>query len=304
MLYSPLDLFCKQQDLNYLGNESEDQYFADALKIWVTGKTPENNQFNKLFVKGAEFKAKNKENFVFSTYGSQGSGKSLSTIAVLLKLSELFETDFAPKQICFMPNDFMAKIKKLKFKEALFQDEQRQSVAGYMSRMISDTINDFADQLRINQNNLAFASPDLRVHSHFMILKPFQIIRNADGYPAFFVVEVRTKHLYIDTFYTRGFLSVPMPPIDFVEEYTKRKEKHIEFLKSRKGGSTQELDEDADFIVNNYFDKLVINGKLIQKEGIKTVVWKEIGMTKYPIKIYDVLYFLIKQKVTEKLNEA
>lgn len=303
---SPLKRHYNSFDLEHLRDFSSNDYIEHALSSSIS-------QNNSLLCDEIKFRANNNMNFVASIEGEQGSGKSMFISSFALKTGEIFGVPFWTENIYFSPEDLKLALSKAKKRETFLRDEHRYRNAGMMSRLQIESLLDYEEQLRINQNNLFFASVSLQKHAHFFVFETKHIKRNKDGYPEYFIALMKTPHYTRrENFIWRGLISFPMPPKDFVEDYLKKKENHINNLKAQYGNTFDPIFIDATKLVEKYFDQLVTTTKIgfmkpINREAMKLFIYTaaevdgfKIGTSKYTIEGYKLLIEQIRQLINKK----
>jgi len=289
---SPMETYFKTIDMEFLeGN-------ADKMNSYLVRAMSEDTSYlNQLLMIDFKYRADSKMNAICSCHGLQGSGKSLSMIYLGLLLGKIFSRPFSVKNIVFDPEELDSKLEKSGYRETYLLDEQRQTNVGLMSRTTQLRIADYDDQLRFSQNNLLYASPELRDHSHFFIFKTYKIVRHKNpkcvacvkfkaydpklgqrnpcdncvvlpetrtGYPKAFLLMLYTNNTLQGSFnrlVPRGIVSFPMPNQNIVDEYDKVKGRHIKMLKAKETSAFNRLKELGDKIFERHKDGLVITTK-------------------------------------------
>jgi len=310
MIDTPLQRYCYQMDINCLnrrlkeGNPmylDRDYYYSMAIQT-----QPEH--WNKLLLEEYKFRANNKMNVVFSAYGGQGSGKSLSMLENCSILGEVFNVPFTVDNVVFDVMDFNARIKERKARETYFLDEQNLGNIGIMSRSNLLFLADYEDQLRITQNNFGYASPELRDHSHFFIFETYGIKRDSKGVPDLFYSLLWTKRHIDQCFVPRGivsFKSIIKSNPEFYEQYQKKKMEHIEHLEKKDLSTLNEMDKDINEILEGHLKEIVWLSEKGFKVVNKGVLYKNvsqwIGTAGYSTKAFDILIANIIDKANKKI---
>lgn len=275
-----------------------------------------------LLIKDWQWRANHKQNIVASIEGDQGSGKSIPFLYAVLLCSETFKKPFnIDKNLFFGIEELNEALSKAEPRETFFKDETRQTRAGIMSLMQEQNLADYEEQLRINQNNLFYASVFLENHAHFFCFEAKHIIWNEKPltleekifepgtYPQGFISVLKTKR-YTDRkqLVWRGLIKFLMPNSKIVESYLKKKTEHITNLQANYSSTLSPIREVATKILNKRINDLIRTtkeGKIIsQKSEIMTfVIDEEIGTSKFTIKGYSLLEALIRAKIEERFKD-
>lgn len=170
---------------------------------------------------------------ILSVYGSQGSGKSWSAIAV----ASMLDPEFSVDKIFFSYNDIVHNRAKLKPNSAIILDEQTQSY-GLDSHRVMLILNSIKEQLRKKSIHLIFCSPVLHeeAKTSMYLLEILFIDRETQEAVAAF--KTREGH-------TLGHVMIPSPlkKIDgknslqskaFMDLYEMKKDEHLEKLLGQK----------------------------------------------------------------------
>lgn len=260
---------------------------------------------------------------------------SLSSIYMGLLLGKIFGKPFTVKNIAFYPEELDKLIEESKGKETFLMDEQQTTNVGIMSHTMQRRLVDFEEQLRHNQINLLFASPSLRDHAHYFVFKAENPIRitnpicqkckvescakckmpewKRSGYPRAFRLLLSTKRFVDGMLVPRGYLEIPMPNYEFVQEYDKVKNEHIENVKKKESKMWDNMKKLADVIFEKNKEKMLTQTKkgeykVVSAKVLETIVYSERGMRYFTKDGLALFITLLKQKtheyiLTEGLND-
>lgn len=294
---------------------NEDTYFQYALSVPIekTGKLLKAESF---------WRKEHRQNVVASISGWQGLGKSMPFGSFGIMLGNIFGIQFTAKDVYFDAIELNEALKEAKPCQTFFKDEETNVDVGEMANLVKQNLASFEEQLRINQNNLLFASVKESDHANFFSFKamtpPYY---NEKKYPEYFVVMLYTPLFKDNTrFVARGRVAFPMPPKDFVEAYEKRKKEHIRNLQVGYGGSTLNPVERWAEKLFNLNEKNLVRST---KEGFIIPLQSELmdvfianhaivddsgkhgfGTTAFTVYGKKILLALIKEKIEQKYSES
>ena len=277
------------------------------LAIQNTNQTP-------LLLKDWNWRFHHKQNIIASAEGSQGSGKSMFLSACSIMASKIFGNPFYSRvneevlkqHLSFDPEDLDNQLQNSSGCQTFLNDEDRKANIGIMSNMISLNIVDYEEQLRKDQTNLFFATPELQDHKHFFIFELKHIVFNEVGFPIASVAMLKTPR-YTDRkeFVWRGYVSFPFPSKEYLAQYDPLKDAHIKRLKSKYGNTL----DPVEYYATKLFEDLHADLITTTKEGfIKPVnaelmyltIAKEIGTRKFTTGGYKMLQAKLKQMIQER----
>lgn len=324
---NPMDNYFKQVDL-LMADATHGQY-------WQRAQQEDVQYMNRLLVEEFKYRMDMRLNIVASVEGSQGMGKSLSSIYMGLLLGKIFGKPFTVKNIAFYPEELDELIENSTGRETFLMDEQQTTNVGIMSHTMQRRLVDFEEQLRHNQINLLFASPSLRDHAHYFVFKAEHPIRltnpicqkckkpdcenckmpewKRSGYPKAFRLLLSTKRFVDGMLVPRGYLEIPMPNYDFVQLYDTVKNEHIENVKKKESKMWDNMQKLADVIFQKNKDKMLMQTKKgeykpVSAKILETIVYSERGMRYFTKDGLALFITLLKQKsqehiLTEGLND-
>lgn len=260
----------------------------------------------KLWEKEIHWRKDHKQNIVLSHEGAQGSGKSMPECYNGLLIGSIFGVPFTVNDVCFTPEELKQKIQNGVPRETFLKDEHLFTRAGIMANFMEQNLTDYEEQLRINQNNLLFCSVKLQNHAHFFQFESAWINFNSESYPESFISVLKTPRLTNrNEFVWRGYIEFPMPNKDFVEEYLKKKQIHIDNLKKTYGNTLDPIPVYANKILKEKESSLIQRTKEgfikpIKAELMQLVVSEVIGTRLFTLKGQDILLAKVKQLLKEK----
>lgn len=300
---SPLKKHFDAFDVEHFDWNAND-YKAHAIKQDVN--------LNELLYEDWKWRYKNKSNVIGSAHGQQGSGKSLFLGGCALTCAKIFGKPFydpknptiLKRNLSFDSETMDSQLDRADPCETKLSDEQRKVKIGIMANMIEASLEEKEDQLRKHQINMFFASPELQDHQHFFVFEIKHIF-----YPHFVVAILKTRR-YTDSneFVWRGFVSMKIPPKEYLDQYDPLKDAHLENLKNKMGNTL----DDLGFYVNKIFDecqeKLVTKSregfiKPVNYELMYSVVIDKIGTRRFTTTGMRMLQAKLKQKITNEYQE-
>jgi hypothetical protein len=269
------------------------------------------------------------------THNSQGSGKSLSNIEFGRILGKIFDRPFSLQDIAFYPEEMEDLISHSQNRQTMMCDEQQITSVGLMSNTIRNRLVDFEEQLRFSMCNLLYIAPSLHQHQHYYTLESFKPVRfknkvcnvckklnclnceiseeKRSGYPAYFVLMLKTHRANDGMLVPRGYVLAKMPPLKIVREYELIKQEHIRRLKAKESMRWDFLKKLAEEIWQrgqNEILRQTKSGKYIiaPQKVIKMIFYSAKGMNYLPLQTEELLLTMIAEKarehiITEGLNE-
>lgn len=309
MAGSPLQIFILNQDKKYL-HEDEEYYYIQAMN----STQDKINQFTELFKREVEYRAEHIQNFVMSISGDQGSGKSLAGYRLTEFLSHAFGVKFDLNvSLAMTQDDALNKVRVAKKKNTIWLDEQRKAEYGVMGNLIGDQLADFEDQLRKEQINFIYCSPELRKHSHFFVFEtlpePIGLVRGKDGYPLYVRLMLKTKRHFDKEFMTRGIIELKTPSMNDFNVYNKIKQDYLTHLKEGTGGLTNStLKEDAEMIYNKIGHELIKKTKkgdwiIVSDMTMERKIYALINERKYTTHGHKMLRDFLRERIAQGLQD-
>lgn len=299
---SPISTTCLGFDAEHI-NETKEDYWIYALQSWKENP----NRWNELWLKELEFRKKYGLNVILSIHGDQGTGKSSIIIAIYKQISKVFGTDFnLTRDLFYDVSSLNRSLSQAKMWETRLLDEQKVKSTGIMSSMQMGDLADYENQLRRNRNNLLYASPEERRHTHFFVFQTYPFIkRNSQGYPEFFSAVLFTKRYFDKIEMPRGVLTFKMMSEKEFEEYDAFHVDHIKRLKDKSYSTLVGLKEDAERVIKENKGKLVEtdakgNLRVVSKPALYLKIYETLGTEKYTKEGYE----LLAEKVKELLRGA
>lgn len=305
---SPLKKYFDAFDVEHIDWSKQD-YTAHAIQ--------QNNNLTKLMLEDWSWRKEHLQNIIASAYGLQGSGKSLFLSSASLYASKIFGKPFydpkdmnvLKKNLSFDPEDLDKQIQDSEECETKLNDEDRKANVGLMSNMVSLNIQDYEQQLRKSQNNLFFASPELELHSHFFVFELKHIVFDDTGFPKATIAMLQTKR-YTDTnqLVWRGYVSFPVPPQNYLQQYDPLKDEHLARLKAKYGNTLDPVAFYANKLFDENHDDLITKTKEgfikpIKAELMYFTIAKNIGTRKFTTTGYNMLQAKLKQMIHEAYAE-
>jgi len=285
---------------------SEDDYKVRALETPVKKTTD-------LLVDDWNWRYEHKQNIILSAEGDQGSGKSLLLSYGCLLQSSIFKKPFFDpkdikvlrKHLSFDPEMLASQIENSEGCETFLNDEHRKGKIGMMSNMIGSTVEEYEDQLRKDQDNMNFASPDLQNHTHFFVFETKHIVFGKDGFPISVMAMLKTKrYTNRKEFVWRGLVGFPVPSKAYLEQYDELKTEHLKRLKARYGNTLDPIAYYANKLFEENHKELIKETregfiKPRKAELIYFIIAREIGTRKFTTGGYSLLQAKLKQLITE-----
>lgn len=300
---SPLKKHFDSFDVEHFDWTAND-YKAHAMK--------QNINLNELVINDWKWRKKVGQNIIASAHGPQGSGKSLFLGGCAIACADIFGKPFYDKKnitilkrnLSFDSETMDSQLDRAEDSQTLLNDEHRKVKVGIMANMVEASLEEKEDQLRKKQINMFFASPDLEDHQHFFVFEIKHIY-----YPHFVVAMLKTRrYTDINEFVWRGFVSIKIPPKEYLDQYDPLKDAHLERLKSKMGNTL----DDLGFYVNKIFDecreKLITKSregfiKPVNYELMYAVVIDKIGTRRFTTTGYRMLQAQLKQKILNHYQE-
>lgn len=265
-----------------------------------------------LLISDIKFRKEHGLNFVASTDGFQGRGKSLFNISLCKILASIFGEPFQIQHIAFSSIELDRKLKNSKPRETFLRDEQSESQHGEMANMINENLTDYENQLRITQNNLLFANVKMKTHSHFFQFEAIETKFNNQNPP----FPLATRALLQTPLFTnknifvaRGIIELPAPSKEFLAEYDQAKREYIQNTLKNKAENTFNF-------ITAYTQKVLEKAekdliypqptgliRIASDEEIYTKTLEIIGSGKFTIKGYKHLCVNIKKELRKKYEE-
>jgi hypothetical protein len=265
------------------------------------------NALRELLIEDIKFRKAHGRNVVASIDGFQGQGKSLFISSFAIITSKIFGVPFNENYVFYSPIDLDLALEHGKPCETYLRDEHKNSTHGEMSNLINENLEDYEEQLRIDQINLFFAGVKLRSHAHFFIFEAKRTNFDLSGKPVSTTAVLKTP-LYTNKniFVWRGEITLPAPPLDYLEAYDKKKREYTQKQLREKG-------ENAFAQLKPYAEKVIFGREedLIKKtregfispqkeEIIKLVVAEVIGSGKFTISAYRSITAYIQDTIKKK----
>ena len=259
------------------------------------------------------WRAEHKQNVIASAEGEQGSGKSLFLSAGAIICSNIFKVPFYSKtdenvlrdHLSFDSEIMDQQLDRGGQKETYLNDEHRKNKVGIMSNMVEASLEEKEDQLRKHQINMFFASPELQDHKHFFVFEMKHISFGNDGFPVSTVAMLKTRR-YTDRneFVWRGYVSFPVPPKEYLNQYDPLKDEHLLRLKEKYGNTLDPVVFYANKLFKENHDELITKSKEgfikpIKAEIMYFVIAKELGTRKFTTTGYSLLQARLKQMIIE-----
>jgi len=230
-------------NLNELSREVRDKLLMKESADSTFGNALSEDYTEDLFKTLEERRDRNiQHSYIASWYGTQGSGKSYSALA----LSGILDPNFHSGKIYFDIEDLVNKRSKLKEHDAVVIDEMARPF-GLDSMRISIQVNTMKEQLRKKSIHFFYISPTLKeeYHSSQYILETMFIDKkNKLSFHAY-----KTNELL-----TLGYVVIPHP-LHFISkktliQYERKKDEH---LKEVLEGPKDLVEERAQQIIKNPF---------------------------------------------------
>ena len=304
-----------------MGDMTYDQY-------WKAAQNEDPKKLTSLLYESWKWRADTRNNICASTEGGQGTGKSLANISFGFILGKIFDRPFSLNDIAFYPEEMEKAIEVSQNRQTIMCDEQQMTNVGLMSSTIRNRLVDFEEQLRFSQTNLLYVAPSLRAHQHYYVFetwKPVRIRNRAcnmcrkpdcvgcdiqeekrSGYPAFFVLMLKTKRAQDGMLVPRGYVLAKMPPKKIVDEYEKIKQEHIQKLKQKESMRWQILKNLAEEVWERGKSKILTttkSGKYVvaPMKIIKIVFYEIHGMNYLPSESEELLLTMVSEKAREHI---
>jgi hypothetical protein len=325
----PLQEYCFEQD--YQLSETSATYD----EYWRLAQQQNPKKLTSLLFESWKWKADSRNNVVMSTEGTQGSGKSLSNIEFCRILGKIFDRPFSLQDIAFYPEEMENLISNSQNRQTMMCDEQQQTNVGLMSNTIRNRLVDYEEELRWSQTNLCYVAPSLHQHQHYYVLESFKPVRlrnkvcnvcrkpnclnceiqeeKRSGYPAYFVLMLKTHRANDGMLVPRGYVLAKMPPLKIAKEYELIKQEHIRRLKAKESMRWDFLKKLAEEIWQGGQNRILQqtkSGKYVvaSQKIIKIVFYGFKGMNYLPTMTEELLLTMIAEKareyiITEGLNE-
>lgn len=295
-------------DLEHL-DWTEKNYKEYALKAM------DSNLLRELLIEDIKYRKAHGLNIVVSCDGWQGSGKSLFQSSFGMIVGKIYEKPFKAENVFYSPVDLDSRLEIGNIEEETFlRDEHRHSSHGEGSRLINENLTDYEEQLRITQTNLLFASVNAQNHAHFFWFEAKQTNFSPDeltpeGKPKpLSVTAILKTPLYTekDCFVWRGLITLPAPPMDYLQAYDKRKRDYTQT-------SLREKTDNALAQIKPYAEKVIKLREIDlikrtrdgfvspqKEELIKLVVAETIGSGKFTISGYRSMIAHIQNELKKK----
>lgn len=304
-------------------------------EYWKFAQTEDPKKMTSLLIESWKWRADCRMNVVQSTEGTQGSGKSLSNIYFGLVLGKIFDRPFSLRDIAFYPEEMEKAIEHSQTRQTIMCDEQQTTNVGLMSSTIRNRLVDYEEQLRFSMTNLLYVAPALRSHQHYYVLETWKPVRiknrtcilckkstcidceipeeRRSGYPAFFVLMLKTKRAQDGMLVPRGYVLAKMPPKKIIDEYEIIKQEHIRKLKAKESMRWEFLKKLAEEVWHrgqNTILKQTKTGRYIvaPQKIIKMLFYEMHGMNYLPRETEELLLTMVTERarehiVQEELNE-
>jgi hypothetical protein len=264
--------------------------------------------FNKtLLMDEAYWRKKHGRNFVTSTSGIQGSGKSTFNMAWGINLGVIYGVPFTPNDIYFAHELFMSEgVEKAKPSQTLMKDEHQNTKAGMMSKIIDSNIEDAEQQTRKYQINMLFVSVNEENHAHFFTFEAKHTFFDSTGYPIRTRAVLKSPH-YMNNrrFVWRGFIDFKVPPAEFMIAYAKRKDEHLALLQRKYGNTLNPIPKVAQEILEKRENELIKETREgyirpIKAELMQLILGEEIGTRRFPMSVNAILIAKIRDLIEIK----
>jgi hypothetical protein len=265
------------------------------------------NSLRELLIDDIKFRKEHGRNVVASIDGFQGTGKSLFISSFAIITSKIFGVPFNENFVFYSPVELDLALEKAKPCETYLRDEHKNSFHGEMSNLVNENLEDYEEQLRIDQINLFFAGVKLRSHAHFFIFEAKRTNFDLNGMPVSTTAVLKTP-LYTNKniFVWRGEITLPAPPLDYLEAYDKRKREYTQQQLKAKGENVfAQLKPYAEKVIKLREEDLIKKTRegfiSPQKEEIiKLVVAEVVGSGKFTISAYRSLIAYIQDALKKK----
>jgi hypothetical protein len=265
------------------------------------------NSLRELLIEDIKYRKAHGRNIVASIDGFQGAGKSLFMSSFAIIISKIFGVPFNADYVFYSPMELDFALEKAPKCATYLRDEHKNSSHGEMSNMINENLSDYEEQLRIDQINLLFAGVKLRSHAHFFIFEAKRTNFDLTGKPISTTAVLKTP-LYTDkeTFVWRGEITLPVPPMDYLNAYDQRKREYNQKqLKEKSENVFAQLKPYAEKVLNIREEDLIKKTRegfiSPQKEEIiKLVVGETIGSGKFTISAYRSIIAFIQDQLKKK----
>lgn len=328
---SPFEQYCDLIDRKaYTEDWLDSKHDAIAWEIY----NREPLYFSKSLIEDFKFRARFKGNILASVEGPPWSGKSLFAGRWILELSEIFGMPFSWNNLTWLPEELETKLIKSKSRETIWVDEKQKKRVGLGSRTTDLNLLDFEEMGRKTQKNIIWCSPEVGRSNHYFYFKAYDLERinnqkcekceKADkcfrlpsqtktlceipfferlGYPKHLIFRLKTYSKLEERPLVRAYVQVPIPSPDFIKEYEIHKDKFIKKLeKQEPDDSFSALKEIAAKIIKErkedlyYFNR---HGEYVpvQNKIVKSIVYDEIGMRRYPNEMIEIIRNIISNAI-------
>ena len=331
---SPFEKYCDDIDKqSYLDPEGEwlDQ---DHERKAYTIFQEQPFYFAQSLIEDFAHRKKFKGNVLATVEAPQWTGKSLFTGFWVLKSSQIFNTTFNWRNLCYFPEDLEQKLIQAKTGETIWLDEVQKKRVGLGSKTTDLNLQDFEEMGRKTQKNIWWCSPEINNSRHYFFFENYDMERlynkkcvtckKADkcfalkkqsktlcklpfekrlGYPTYLTFRLKTMSKFERRPIIRGYVKVPMPPAKFVKDYEGYKDKFIEKLEQQDpDDSFKVMREIADKITKEREPDLFMEnskGQVIpvQSKIVEAVIYEEIGMRRYPKGLIDIIRTIVSNNL-------
>jgi hypothetical protein len=288
---------------------SDKQYKEYALKAM------DSNALRELLIEDLKYRKEHGLNIVASCDGWQGKGKSLFQSSFGMIVGKIFGHPFKAENVYYSPIDLDFRLESQNIEgETFLRDEHRYSNHGEGSRLVNENLADYEEQLRITQTNLLFASVKAQDHAHFFWFEAKQtnfdpVEKTPEGKPKpLSVTAVLKTPLYTerDCFVWRGLITLPVPPMEYLQAYDKRKRDYTQRdLREKGDNALAQIKPYAEKVIKLREEDLIkrtrdgfVNPQ--KEELIKLIVAEVIGSRKFTVSGSKSMFAYIQDELKKK----
>lgn len=278
-------------------------------------KAMDGNALRELLIEDIKYRKEHGLNVVASCDGWQGKGKSLFQSSFAMIVGKIYGKPFTAQNVFYSPVDLDFWLESQDIEGQTFlRDEHRYSNHGEGSRLVNENLSDYEEQLRITQTNLLFASVKAQDHAHFFWFEAKQtnfdpVNKTPEGKPKpVSVTAVLKTPLYTerDCFVWRGLITLPAPPLDYLQAYDLRKREYTQKdLREKADNALAQIKPYALKVIKLKEDDLIkrtrdgfVNPQ--KEELINLVITETIGSRKFTVHGYKSMIAFIQDELKKK----